>query len=159
MRRPDKIRLLPPPPSSRSDFRGRGRSLEGGGGGACFVIGSFDGRRSRRRFGGKHVNDEPRCAALWDAEAQSLIDWYRSARAHFPRTAFVLSPGVRISEPDRFFAMLDLDIACGPDGPRGTRRVLLLELQRLRGLFSRGSPAANRTRVRKLALGMAAAEV
>jgi hypothetical protein len=92
----------------------------------------------------------------WDGAAQSLIDWYRNALPHFPRTAFVLSPGVRISEPDRFFAMLDLDIASGPGGPRGKRRVLLLDLRRLREIFRRGSrEAAPRTRVKKLPLGIA----
>jgi hypothetical protein len=72
---------------------------------------------------------------VWDADSRALIDWYGSHRSRFPKTPFRMAPWARVTEPDRFFAMLDQDIARGPLGPRGRRCALQDDLRRLRELF------------------------
>jgi hypothetical protein len=80
---------------------------------------------------------EPNVA--WDADSQSLIDWYRAHRSRFPASPFKMGPWIRVMEPVRFFAMIDVDIAAGPLGSKAMRGVLQEDLRRLRKLFDESS--------------------
>jgi hypothetical protein len=71
----------------------------------------------------------------WNSESEPLIGWYRAHRSRFPKTPFMMAPWARVTEPDRFFAMLDFDVSRGPLGPRGRRGALQEDLRRLRELF------------------------
>jgi hypothetical protein len=45
--------------------------------------------------------------------------WFLAHVDELPTAPFDLGKGVHIADPDRFYAMLRLDIGAGPTGPRG----------------------------------------
>ena len=69
--------------------------------------------------------------ASWDIESDNLIQWFLSTEP--PKTAFVLGPGVGISDPARWWASINGDIAVGPGGPRW--RAMQYDLRKLHALF------------------------
>jgi hypothetical protein len=74
--------------------------------------------------------------SVWPDQMPELIEWFRRNRARLPRKRFTLSPGVVVSDTDRFFEALECDVQAGPDGPRGRRGAVCDDLRRLRELFA-----------------------
>ncbi len=93
----------------------------------------------------------------WGADERTLIGWFQANRDRFPRERFALSPGVVVSDVDRFLKMLECDIHAGPTGPRGRRGAVRDELQRLREIFGDQLPPTSVQK--KLPVGLEAAPV
>jgi hypothetical protein len=72
----------------------------------------------------------------WDKEARKLIDFFRSARPLLPQTPFWLAPWEYISNPEKWYRGLELDIAAGPRGCRARMGVLQEDLRRLSDFLS-----------------------
>jgi hypothetical protein len=68
-------------------------------------------------------------------ESRELVEWWSAEHGRLPRSPFKLWPWTLVSDPNRFFASLAVDVAAGPDGPRARRDVLQEDLARLRNLF------------------------
>jgi hypothetical protein len=47
-----------------------------------------------------------------------LIAWFQAARGVLPRSPFMLRPGCRVMETERYYARLDDDISSGESGVR-----------------------------------------
>ncbi|HUE13433.1 MAG TPA: hypothetical protein VMR25_04655 [Planctomycetaceae bacterium] len=71
----------------------------------------------------------------WHEKDLELVEWFRAVRDRFPQSSFWLWPWCHVSDPNRFFAALDLDVVSGPNGPRARRGALQDDLRRLRELF------------------------
>ncbi len=72
----------------------------------------------------------------WDTEARELIAFFQSARPRLPRMPFRLTRWQYISDPDKWYRSLELDISSGPLGCRARMRVLQEDLRRLREYLS-----------------------
>lgn len=56
--------------------------------------------------------------APWCENDAALIDWFQSNRDQLPTEPFDLNSGIRVSDPHKFFRVLDADIQAGSNGPR-----------------------------------------
>ena len=74
----------------------------------------------------------------WDSEARDLIAFFRMARARLPHAPFRLTRWQYITNPEKWYKVLELDIAAGPLGCRARMGVLQEDLRRLRAVFLRG---------------------
>lgn len=74
--------------------------------------------------------------AEWSEADAALIAWFRANREQLPAKPFVLSPGVNVAGPSRFFETIDRDIAGGPNSSRA-RGALQVDLAKLKQLFDR----------------------
>ncbi|HEX6986601.1 MAG TPA: hypothetical protein VF170_14565, partial [Planctomycetaceae bacterium] len=54
----------------------------------------------------------------WTPQERSAIAWFRKHRDRTPAAPFELSPGVVVTDRDRFLAGLDRDVSAGPNGCR-----------------------------------------
>jgi hypothetical protein len=72
-----------------------------------------------------------------------LIDWFHHNRDRVPRKRFAFSPGVVVSDVDRFLKAFECDIQAGPNGPRARRGALQDDLRRLGELFADAAPVAD----------------
>jgi hypothetical protein len=73
-------------------------------------------------------------AASYSPELAELADWFRQARAagRLPAEPFDLGRGRRVTDPGRFYAALELDLAAGPRSARARLGGLVDALARLR---------------------------
>jgi hypothetical protein len=96
----------------------------------------------------EHGND-------WSPEDRELIAWFHRNRDRLPRKRFTLSPGVVVSDVNRFLEILECDIRSGTNGPRGRRGAVQDDLRRLHELF--GDRIIGGDVQKKLAVGLEAA--
>lgn len=77
----------------------------------------------------------PDAIPAWPPEDQMIIDWFKAApRIEDP---FDLTPHIHISDPEKFYAALERDVAAGPTGPRARYGVLMAYLRKLQMISGR----------------------
>jgi hypothetical protein len=80
----------------------------------------------------------PTSVREWDQEARELIAFFRMARARLPKMPFRLTRWQYISNPQKWYKVLELDIAAGPLGCRARMGVFQEDLRRLKEFLLRG---------------------
>ena len=70
----------------------------------------------------------------WDSFTAEIIEWFLTSTP--PATPFLLTDGVTVADPARWWASIKADIAAGPGGPRSG--VLASDLRAVHALFSEG---------------------
>ena len=70
----------------------------------------------------------------WDAETSRLIDWFLTTTP--PAEPFELCRGVTILDPARWWRSIEVDIGCGPNGPRARYGAVQGDLRRLNALMN-----------------------
>ncbi len=70
----------------------------------------------------------------WDAESSALVEFFGTARRQLPMQPFRLTRWRFISDPAKWYAALDQDIAAGPLGVRARMGVLQEDLRLLQAL-------------------------
>ena len=73
----------------------------------------------------------------WTREDEILIDWFLSATI-LPEAPFQLNGGVKVLDPQKYYAALRNDIEQGPKGPRARYGALQGELLILKRLVESG---------------------
>lgn len=68
----------------------------------------------------------------WD---QELADWFLAAK-NLPKAPFQLYPGVKVTNDDKFYAALRVDVGQGKDSVRATMGALQKDLARLRKIVN-----------------------
>lgn len=71
--------------------------------------------------------------AIWPPEIQSLVDWFCNFIP--PEAPFYLEPHRHVIAPEKFFALLRVELKAGPTGPRARMGTLQDDLQRLKTHF------------------------
>ena len=74
-----------------------------------------------------------RALANWTDAADELVAWYLAERDRVPAPPFTLSPGVIVTDRDRFVEAIDRDVSAGPAGARAA--ALLVDLAALRRII------------------------
>jgi hypothetical protein len=91
----------------------------------------------------------------WSPDERTLFNWFQANRARLPRKRFTLSPGVVVSDMDRFLETLQRDIEAGPNGARGRHGAVRDDLRKLREIFGDAVPSPGVQK--RLPVGMEAA--
>ena len=73
----------------------------------------------------------------WPSEIQSFVDWFHKLVP--PEAPFYLEPHRHVTDPDKLFALLKLELETGPAGSRARMGTLQHDLQKLKAYLEQPS--------------------